>query len=283
MRNKKAFTLVELLVVIAIIALLLSIIAPSLRIARDHATRILCSSNLRSISMAALFYSDDNDGITPSASNRWRGPDGLIRAGWCGRTSDPTTRQPFSLAQQVYGDPSIPGTGLANGQLWPYIETPDVWRCPADPSKDELRSFGMAAQWWSAYTTDDDSVSYDSGVEAGMVHRRISTIRGPSQRFLFVDQAGYNADAYAAIWYSKPMWWNIPNFFHFGGSVNAFADGHVESYRMDAETVRIAREQYDYYLSIDNAAGGFRMPQEEYRDSEDLRYYQMATWGSIGW
>ncbi len=52
----KGFTLIELLVVIAIIALLLSILLPSLSLAKDVAKRIACSANLRSLGMAAIFY-----------------------------------------------------------------------------------------------------------------------------------------------------------------------------------------------------------------------------------
>jgi prepilin-type N-terminal cleavage/methylation domain-containing protein/prepilin-type processing-associated H-X9-DG protein len=57
MRRTKGFTLVELLVVIAIIALLLSILMPSLSKARESAMRIDCSSNLRQIGISAELYS----------------------------------------------------------------------------------------------------------------------------------------------------------------------------------------------------------------------------------
>lgn len=60
MNNKKAFTLIELLVVIAIIALLLSIVLPGLKKAKEKAAEIVCRNNLKSLQTGQLIYWSEN-------------------------------------------------------------------------------------------------------------------------------------------------------------------------------------------------------------------------------
>lgn len=125
MKIKKGFTLIELLVVIAIIALLLAILMPSLGMAKDHAKKIGCSSNLRTLGLAVIFYGNDNNGLTPSSTNYWGS-----KVGWCGRTTDTSKpdRPPLPMDVQI--------ENLRKGQLWSYISTTKGWRCPTDPKKD---------------------------------------------------------------------------------------------------------------------------------------------------
>jgi prepilin-type N-terminal cleavage/methylation domain-containing protein/prepilin-type processing-associated H-X9-DG protein len=59
-KKKKGFTLIELLVVVAIIALLISILLPSLSRARELAKRSVCASNLRGIGQGQAIYANDN-------------------------------------------------------------------------------------------------------------------------------------------------------------------------------------------------------------------------------
>jgi prepilin-type N-terminal cleavage/methylation domain-containing protein len=62
---KKGFTLVELLVVISIIALLVAILLPALSKARSQAKRLLCMTNVRSLTQALHLYANDWEGRFP--------------------------------------------------------------------------------------------------------------------------------------------------------------------------------------------------------------------------
>ncbi|HEY3243218.1 MAG TPA: DUF1559 domain-containing protein [Phycisphaerae bacterium] len=78
-RPRPAFTLIELLVVIAIIALLVSILLPSLNRAREQARATVCLSNMKQVALAFFIYAHEYRYIPGTF---WQGP---INLDWCGR------------------------------------------------------------------------------------------------------------------------------------------------------------------------------------------------------
>ncbi len=101
--TRRGFTLVELLVVIGIIALLISILLPSLNRARQSAASTVNLSNLRQLGTGLEFYRNDNNGIFPTHSS--------LKS----LTTDAT--------------PPTPRVRWAD-RIYPYLESTDVFVSP---------------------------------------------------------------------------------------------------------------------------------------------------------
>lgn len=73
--HPRAFTLIELLVVVAIIALLISMLLPSLQSGRDQARETVCASNMRQIMIVSTTYALESRDSTWHANTWLRAPD----------------------------------------------------------------------------------------------------------------------------------------------------------------------------------------------------------------
>ena len=63
--NHSGFTLIELLVVISIIALLIALLLPAFRQAKEATRQVICLSNEREIVLGTLNYVTDTNGLFP--------------------------------------------------------------------------------------------------------------------------------------------------------------------------------------------------------------------------
>ena len=115
-KRPRAFTLVELLVVVAIIALLVSILMPSLSKAKEQTRRVLCASNLRNCGTALSIYTAENRGYFPPAYHNDRSYQACI---YRSRSMDWDLRD----------------------YIRPYIGDFNLWKCPALPMTTSIGDY----------------------------------------------------------------------------------------------------------------------------------------------
>src|SRR6185437_5183141 len=129
-RGRRAFTLVELLVVIGIIAVLISVLLPTLSKARDAAARTACLSNMRQISdIMRLYAVDAKDAI----------PIGYVGA--------PTPLKQFSYVMNINGGGGAPAvTEMGFLGLAELCKSPKVLYCPSE--QDILFQYDSLQNVW---------------------------------------------------------------------------------------------------------------------------------------
>lgn len=127
-RGHRAFTLVELLVVIGIIALLISILLPSLNKARRAAAAAACLSNVRQLLDATLMYANENKQTLPDGTF-----DNMPGTGYNPRAQGLPEWSPITwFGLNTYVHPFV------GSLLKKYIgNNPNAFRCPAAPPDED--------------------------------------------------------------------------------------------------------------------------------------------------
>lgn len=180
----RGFTLIELLVVVAIIALLISILLPALKGAREQAKRTYCLANVRSIGQAVEYYSGENRGY-------------VARCEWGGGAA----RWGTHFAAMILPYLGYDGEQGVSNQLWkPGISTNrrklliacrrnPVVQCPSFPVEEQALDFVVNALNIPLLPTDmvdpgepatDDDVT-DAQTDLNPLFTRVSSIERPAE------------------------------------------------------------------------------------------------------
>lgn len=120
--DRKIFSLIELLVVIAIIAILASLLQPSMVRAIENANQVLCMNKMRNIGYAFMLYSEDHFNALPATS---RGGSEPWQANFYGSKH---ISDEFSGLKQVHMYRDV------EGPIWDYLNVnshQDLFRCPS--------------------------------------------------------------------------------------------------------------------------------------------------------
>ena len=227
--QRRAFTLIELLVVIAIIALLVSILLPSLNRAKELAKRAACGSRLHSLGRGVHLYANSHAGMLPTFD------DGTSAAAtWVGRlyNEDPpsntvygNTRGWFAMVRGDYTDlavfrcPSdaevtetdypIESSAYADGELWDFmpeagvspisygLQVTKTWNSGADGVTISLEEPGGLAiasdrnglNRWKNLTVNGADVERDPDVAFAVPDMNSPNHKRDGQNVLYLDSS----------------------------------------------------------------------------------------------
>jgi prepilin-type N-terminal cleavage/methylation domain-containing protein len=247
----KGFTLIELLVVIAIIALLISILLPSLSRARELSKRLVCAANVKGIGTTGKIYANENQ-------ERWMTPPfkrGAIDAGGIDYVNDTepgqdggdvgeTTERRINTTSET---PSNPNTGSevvsVTRSYWMLVRSGDItvkqFICPsAGDKEDETENLELYYDF-----SNYENISYGYQVPFGP--RDTQAREGADNRMVFASDKGPFYKPITPKWETAgenggpitekdgPKNWRPFNSANHGGSANGegqnslFADGHA--------------------------------------------------------
>ena len=273
MHKRKGFTLIELLVVIAIIAILMAILFPALKRAKEQGKRAVCFNNVRQLMLAWLLYADDYDGKIMNGDGGHDhviapGPPQRVEVAWVGQcwANDYETGGQMPVADQI--------VQIQRGAMWRYANAKDLklYRCPTGYRGEMLTYTIMDSM--NAYPQPGDTRG--RGPVQNLILKSKEQIKNPPYRIVFLDEGFVTPDSYA-VHYDQELWWDDPKCRHGDGVVNSMADGHSEYWKWKGvDTIRYGR-------NVERTHPPQNWPPTTAGGREDLHNIQRSCWGGFGY
>lgn len=244
--SSRGFTLIELLVVIAIIALLISLLIPSLKRARDSAKAVTCRSNMRQVALGMTLYTQDyEDQVWPVNAER----------------VDQWPQYGGAWAR-------LPGQGRAvPGLIYPYVSNVDeIAECPANgrmklTDSSDNNMFGdrtpldfdytMVMNVQGARLTNMKPMAYLKTPEQyalnlmppAILPADVPVLRFDGMPVFFEESSRFYNEVYTdGLWSNQDQ----GEIRHAGGGSLAFIQGHVDNFKPPMGPKYQVREAADF-------------------------------------
>lgn len=170
MRRRSGFSLVELLVIVGIIAVLVSILLPSLARVKESGRRVTCAGHLRQLMMAFAQYAQANDDHYPFAARLDNVPQGVdYKEDW------------------IHWQKQTPNQSIDHSAIAPYVgargqEFVALMRCPSDAIEEHANANTVFGAYPYSYTMNG---YYDPSKYPQV---RVTAVRHPSEKILLVEE-----------------------------------------------------------------------------------------------
>jgi prepilin-type N-terminal cleavage/methylation domain-containing protein/prepilin-type processing-associated H-X9-DG protein len=233
-KRHAGFTLIELLVVVAIIAVLVAILLPALKKARDSAKTAVCLTNLRQIATVFQYYGDAyNDAIPP--------------ANWWPQPLPPPSGADYRIWPYLLRDAGLVGNGTGGNSTYPEPIGLDagtypggIWRCPAGEVSPKW--------WWNQTHYGMNGNMYHANVEelpSNKWFRRRSALReDPAIKMLLADSSHWYGNNQAI--YIDDIGSFILSFRHRSAINMLYLDGHAKTKEKGPDDLLYSRFFQDF-------------------------------------